>query len=56
LRLLAATFTTPRVRGQGFPIQGQHLANHGRGVGVVAGLDNDLHGDLHDAPVTTTRS
>ncbi|MGH3805154.1 MAG: hypothetical protein ACRDRU_00615 [Pseudonocardiaceae bacterium] len=47
---------TQRVEGQGVPIQGQHLADHARGVRVVASLDNDLHGDLHSAPASTTRS
>jgi hypothetical protein len=47
---------TQGVGGQGVPIQGQHLADYRRGVGVVTGLDNDVHGDLHSAPASTTRS
>jgi hypothetical protein len=38
---------TQRAGGQGVSIHRQHLANHARGIRIVASLDNDLHGDLH---------
>jgi hypothetical protein len=47
---------TQRAGGQGVSIHRQHLADHARGAGIVAGLDNDPHSDLHSAPASTTRS
>jgi len=34
------------VGGQGFAVQAEHVAHHGRGVGGVVGLQDDLHAPI----------